>query len=90
MRKLTEAEWRELEEFRRDWARFCDADPVAADFEDRMEAAGYIELQWLDEGEAQATVDADPFWADKFGDQMPTSVYVLTPAGRKALEAPDA
>lgn len=83
---LTEQQWREVEELRRDWPRFCDADPVAPDFEERMEAAGYIELQWLDESEAQATVDDDIFWQEKFGDQMPTSVYVLTPEGRKALE----
>lgn len=83
--RLTEREWQEIEEFRRDWSRFCDADPVAPDFEERMEAAGLIELQWLDEGEAQATVEADPFWADKYGDQMPSSVYVLTAAGRAAL-----
>lgn len=81
-----------IEEFRRDWPRFCDADAVAPDFADRMETAGLIELQWLDEGEAEATVAADPFWADKFGEQMPTSVYALTDAGRAALKsgAPDA
>jgi len=83
--RLTEREWQEIEEFRRDWPGFCDADPVAPDFTERMEAAGLIELRWLDEGEAQATVDADPFWTDKFGDQMPSSVYVLTDAGRAAL-----
>jgi hypothetical protein len=76
-----------LDEFRRDWPRFCDADPVEPDFADRMEAAGLIELQWLDAGEAQATVDADPFWADKYGDDLPSSVYVLTDAGRQALAA---
>ena len=68
------------------WADFCDADAVPPDFADEMESAGLVELQWLDEGEAQATVDADMYWRDKFGDEMPSSVYVLTPAGRAALE----
>lgn len=87
--RFTEAEWRSREDLLKNWAAFCDADPFdgAADFADRMEAAGLIELQWLDEGESQATMEADPFWAAKFGDQAPSSVYVLTDAGRIALQA---
>lgn len=83
--RMSERELQEIEEFRSDWPRFCDADPVAPDFAERMEAAGLIELQWLDEGEAQATVNADPFWVEKYGEEMPSSVYVLTDAGRSAL-----
>lgn len=81
--KLTEQEWRELDEFRRDWYRFCDADPVAVDFTERMEAAGYIEL-------APATgdeMDGDPFWAQKWGPDKPSHVWKLTPAGRAAIKA---
>ena len=85
--RYTEDEWRARADLRKNWAAFCDADAFegSADFADRMEAAGLIELQWLDEGEARATVDADPFWATKYGDELPSSVYVLTDAGRAAL-----
>ena len=85
--RLTESEWLARQDLRKNWAAFCDADAFegSEDFADRMEAAGLVELKWLDEGEAQATIDADPFWAAKFGDQMPSSVYVLTDDGRTAL-----
>ena len=83
--KLTELEWRTLEEFRRDWPRFCDADPVAPDFDERMEAAGYIELQGLSSKEAKRVVNSDGFWAAKYGCDLPTSIWVLTPAGIEAL-----
>lgn len=79
--KLTEAEWRLREEFRRDWASFCDCDPVAEDFPERMEAAGFIELGSADE------LPEDPFVWEKYGDDPPTTVWLLTPAGRSLLNA---
>lgn len=81
MDKLTEAEWRLVEEFRRDWPRFCDADTVAPDFEDRMEAAGYIELVPASGTE----MEDDMFWAEKFGPDKPTLVWSITEAGRLVL-----
>lgn len=67
------------------WRDFCDADPVPPEFADEMEAAGLIELQSLTPREATRIVSADPFWATKYGTETPSSIYVLTDAGRQAL-----
>ncbi|MEN6544811.1 MAG: hypothetical protein ABFE07_02120 [Armatimonadia bacterium] len=79
--RLTEREWQEIEEFRRDWPRFCDADPVAHDFAERMEAAGFIELTAATGRE----MEEDTFWVEKYGPEPPSEVWTLTPAGRAAL-----
>jgi len=87
MSKLTEQEWRTLEEFRRDWPAFCDADTVAPDFVDRMEAAGYVEAEWLNTKQAKRVVEEDGFWEAKYGSELPSMIYVLTDAGRAALSS---
>lgn len=41
-KRYTEAEWRAIDDLRKNWGAFCDADPFdgAADFSERMLAAG--------------------------------------------------
>ena len=77
--KLTAQEVRTLDEFRRDWNAFCDADPVAPDFAERMEAAGFIELVPVDD----EALD-DPFAYER-GIEPGGLMWDLTPAGRSAL-----
>lgn len=67
------------------WAAFCDADPVPTEFIEDMEAAGLVELQLLNKREAKAVMAEDGFWEAKYGDHQPTSIFVLTDAGRAAL-----
>lgn len=70
------------------WPAFCDADTVPAEFAEDMEAAGLVELQGLSMRAAKQVVGSDPFWAAKFGEDLPSSIYVLTDAGRAALAEP--
>lgn len=67
------------QELHEDWPKFCDADHVAPDFIDRMEAAGFIEL-------ADATrADEDMFWVAKYGSERPDFTWQLTTEGRAAI-----
>lgn len=77
--KYTETEWKLISELRRDWDAFCDADPVEADFAERMEAAGYCELVPVDEAALQ-----DPFAAER-GIERGGTMWVLTSAGRALI-----
>lgn len=81
MRRLTEAEWRTLDEFRKHWDSFCDADYFkgAHDFSERMEAAGLVELVPVDD---DALNDA---FAEERGIVSGGMMWVLTEAGRLAL-----
>lgn len=81
MRKMTETQWRDLDDLRKHWGAFCDADPFDGSdtFSDRMEAAGYIELVAVDD-------DAlDSGFAIERGIEHGGLMWTLTPAGRRAL-----
>lgn len=75
--KLTEAK----KDLRANWASFCDADYFdgAADFSDRMEAAGLAELIPVDD---DALEDA---FAHERGIEPGGMMWRLTDAGRRAL-----
>ena len=80
--KLTKAEWRTLDDFRKHWAAFCDADPFDGSdtFPERMEEAGYIELDYVNEETLQES------FASERGIEPGGMVWVLTAAGRAALQ----
>lgn len=79
MARLTKAQWRTLDEFRRDYHRFCDADPVSPDFSERMETAGYIELRSVTDD------DLEDAFAYERGIERGGSLWDLTDLGRTAL-----
>jgi hypothetical protein len=69
------------EDLRENWHNFCDCDYFvgAADFPERMEAAGLIELVPVDDDALE-----DPF-ADERGILPGGMMWKLTEAGRNAL-----
>ena len=64
------------------WSAFCDADSLPEGFEQRMEAAGLIELVSVDEDALD-----DPFAAER-GIVPGGMMWVATRAGRVALLPP--
>ena len=80
--KLTEAEWRNVDDLRKHWGAFCDADPFDGSdtFPDRMEAAGFVELVPVDD---DALEDA---FASERGIERGGMMWSLTESGRAALD----
>lgn len=80
--KLTETEWRNVDDLRRNWSSFCDCDQFDGSdtFADRMEAAGLIELDSVTER------DLESAFAAERGIEPGGMVWRLTPGGRAALE----
>ena len=58
-RKLTEQQWRDLDDLRRLWSVFCDADPVPIDFIERMERAGYSRLRRVRKSDLEESFAAE-------------------------------
>ena len=71
-------------ELRAYWADFCDCAPAPDDFQYRMEVAGLIYLDAVDED------DLDNPFASELGIVPGGSVWRLTPEGRAAYLTPDA
>lgn len=69
-------------ELRAFWSDFCDYDPTPDDFQDRMEAAGLIYLDAVDDDDLD-----DPF-AEELGIVAGGSVWRLTTKGRQAYATP--
>lgn len=62
------------------WGEFCDADPVPVEFLDEMEVAGFVEC-------VPVTAEAlDDVFAAERGIELGGMMWVLTAAGRAALE----
>ena len=80
-RRYTEAEWRAIDDLRKHWGSFCDCDPFegAADFSERMEAAGFIRLRSVTRD------DLEQAFAAELGIERGGMVWDLTAKGRKAL-----
>lgn len=76
---LTEREWRLREELRQHWTAFCDADPVPADFIERMEEAGFAVLRPVTRDDLQSA------FAEDRGIYKGGTVWDLTPKGRSIL-----
>jgi hypothetical protein len=83
-KRYTEAEWRAIDDLRKNWASFCDADPFhgAADFAERMEAAGFIRLRRVTRADLEQAFAAD------LGIERGGCVWDLTAKGRRALVPP--
>jgi len=84
---LTEAEWLLRAELRSDWAPFCNADYEEmqgdrATFDERMEAAGFIELVAVSDEALQ-----DSFAYER-GIRKGGMMWQLTAAGKAILDAP--
>lgn len=79
--RLTEAEWRNLDDFRKHWNTFCDADQFDGSdtFPERMESAGYIELVPVDDDALE-----EPFACER-GIERGGIMWALTDLGRAAL-----
>jgi len=79
--KLTEIEWRDLDDLRENWGAFCSADFFEGSdtFEERMEAAGYIQLIPVE------PEDLDEPFAAELGIEAGGMKWVLTDAGRVAI-----
>ena len=79
--RLTELEWRTIDDLRKHWAAFCDADVFDGSdtFTERMEGAGYIELVPVDDDALE-----DPFAYER-GIEPGGSMWELTKKGRAAL-----
>jgi hypothetical protein len=83
--RMTESEWRTLDDFRRYWHAFaqCDLIPIDGDdFTDRLEAAGYIEM-----AKVTKRVLAETSFADELGFELGGNYWRLTKKGFAALEA---
>ena len=70
------------DELRAFWAARCDADAYPEDFDERMEAAGLITLDAVDDD------DLEDAFAYERGIEPGGMVWRLTPAGRAALSTP--
>lgn len=82
-RRLTESEWRDLDDLRKHWHAFCDADPFegADTFIERMDARGYVHLRRV----TKADINNDSFAAER-GIELGGNLWELTAKGRKAIE----
>lgn len=80
--KLTEAEWRDVDDLRKHWRAFCDADPFegADTFTDRMEARGYIRMRKVRKADLQ-----ESFAAER-GIEPGGYIWELTAKGHKVLD----
>lgn len=83
-KRMTEEQWRTIDELRRYWSAICDCDVVPIDtdeFKDRAERLGY--LRWR--AATQRDVDQTPF-ASEVGIVRGDMLWDLTAKGRKALK----
>lgn len=83
-KRMTEEQWRTIDEIRRYWGAICDCDVVPIDtdeFKDRAERLGF--LRWR--AATKRDVEATPFAAD-LGIEVGGMIWELTAKGRKALE----
>ncbi len=69
-------------ELRAYWFAFCDCDPTPDDFQDRMEVAGLIALDAVNDD------DLDNPFASELGIEPGGSVWRLTDRGSQALSTP--
>jgi hypothetical protein len=69
-------------ELRTYWSAFCDCDPSPDDFQDRMEAAGLIVLDAVNDD------DLDNPFAREIGIEPGGSVWRLTDRGSQAYATP--
>lgn len=83
--RMTEDEWRALDDLRLHWGPFCDADPFpgADTFIDRMETAGYARLRSV----KKTDIENDGFATER-GIHPGGQIWVLTPKGQRALAEP--
>lgn len=81
-RRLTEAQWRSLDDLRKHWGAFCDADPFdgADTFIERMERAGYARLRSV------RKADLEQSFAAERGIEPGGNIWELTAKGRKAID----
>lgn len=79
--KMTEAEWRNLEDLRKHWNDYCDSDPFEGSdtFIERMEQQGYAELVPVTEEALN-----ESFAAER-GIEPGGVMWQLTDAGRAAI-----
>lgn len=83
--RMTEDQWRTLDDFRKHWDAFCDCDTIPIDredFADRLESEGYIEVRAVTKEDIEST----PF-ASELGIELGGSLWALTEKGRSVLSA---
>ena len=78
---MTEAQWRNLDDLRKYWGVFCDADPVPDGFIERMESAGYARLRPVKKADL-----AESFAAER-GIEQGGQLWELTKKGHNAIAA---
>ncbi len=78
-KRYTESEWRDIDDLRKHWHAFCDADPFEGSdtFTERMEARGYIRLRRVTKADL-----AESFAAER-GIEPGGNVWILTAKGEK-------
>ena len=69
------------EKLRAYWRSRCDGDPVPCGFDEEMEASGLITWRSV----TKRDIEDDTFAAER-GIEMGGAIWVLTAAGRRALE----
>lgn len=83
-KRMTEDEWRDLDDLRKHWHAFCDADPFDGGdtFIERMDARGYARLRPV----KKSDLADDPFAAER-GIEPGGMLWELTAKGHRALDA---
>jgi hypothetical protein len=79
--RMTEAEWRDIDDLRKNWGAFCDADPFDGrdTFIERMEARGYIHIRPV------RKYDLEKSFSAQRGIEPGGNLWELTAKGRKAI-----
>lgn len=78
---MTEQQWRDLDDLRKWWNTFCDADlGPPEDFIERMDAAGYAMLKTV----TRKALAGMSFAAER-GIELGGEMWVLTAKGHKAM-----
>lgn len=80
---MTEAQWRTLDDFRKYWNAFADADVIPIDGDDftaRLEAEGYIEME-----KVTRRLLRDVSFPEERGLELGGWCWALTDKGRAAL-----
>lgn len=83
-KRMTEEQWRTVDELRRYWGAICDCDIVPIDtdeFKDRAERLGFIRWRIATKRDV-----ADNIFAAELGIEVGGGLWELTAKGRKALE----
>lgn len=80
-RRMTETEWRDVDDLRKHWGAFCDCDHFngADTFIERMEAAGYARLRPVRKADLQTSFAAER------GIESGGNLWELTRKGELAL-----